>query len=149
MGDKPEIVREARLENLASLIEFVEKACRQTNAEQQVCLDIRLAVEEVCMNLIRHGYAGMEPGPIRLNFQTDVEKIIIRIGDHAPQFHPQQAPRLKLNSEWQKRPVGGFGWHLIPQVMDQITYESDPIEGNVSMLIKRIRSEKDVSQQEQ
>ena len=65
MGDKPEIVREARLENLASLIEFVEKACRQTNAEQQICLDIRLAVEEVCTNLIRHGYAGMEPGPIR------------------------------------------------------------------------------------
>ena len=33
--------------------------------------------------------------------------------------------------------------------MDQITYESDPIEGNVLTLIKRIRSEKDVSQQEQ
>ena len=149
MGDKPEIVREARLENLASLIKFVEKACRQTNAEQQVCLDIRLAVEEVCTNLIRHGYAGMEPGPIRLNFQTDGEKVIIRIGDHAPPFHPQQAPPLKLDSEWQKRPVGGFGWHLIPQVMDQITYESDPIEGNVLTLIKRICSEKDVSQQEQ
>ena len=149
MGDEPEIVREARLENLASLIEFVEKACRQTSAEKQVCLDIRLAVEEVCMNLIRHGYAGMEPGPIRLNFQTDVEKIIIRIGDHAPPFHPQQAPPLKLDSEWQKRPVGGFGWHLIRQVIDHITYESDPIEGNVLTLIKRISSEKDVSQKEQ
>ena len=149
MNDKPEIVREARLENLASLIEFIEEACRQINAEQQVCLDIRLAVEEVCMNLIRHGYAGMEPGPIRLNFQTDGEKVIIRIGDHAPPFHPQQAPRLKLNSEWQKRPVGGFGWHLIPQVMDQITYESDPTAGNVLTLMKRISPEKDVSEQEQ
>lgn len=145
MGDKFEIVREARLENLASLIEFVEEACRQTHAKQQVCLDIRLAVEEVCTNLIRYGYAGMEPGPIRLSFQTDGEKAIIRIGDHAPPFHPKQAPRLKLDSEWQKRPVGGFGWHLIRQVMDQITYESDPTEGNVLTLIKRISPEKDIS----
>lgn len=148
VGKKLEINQEARLENLANLLNFVEDACRQFGIDRAICIDIKLAVEEACVNLINHGYAQGEPGPIRLTFQSDAHQVVINIGDHAPPFPPEQAPPPDLHSEWWERQMGGLGWHLIRQMVDEISYRSDPENGNLLTLIKRLPPKKDNSRKE-
>ncbi len=149
MKEKFEIIQEARLENLAKLLKFIEDACRQVDADQSISFDVKLAVEEACVNLIRHGYANMQPGPIRLTFQVEGQRIVINIGDDAPPFDPEQAPPPDLDPDWQKPKTAGLGWHLIRQVMDEIIYKSDPEKGNVLTLIKWLRPEKNALGEEE
>ncbi len=140
MGEKLGITRKARRENLPDLIEFLEEACRRTGADRSICFDLRLAVEEVCTNLIQHGYADMEPGPIKLNFQADPERIVISISDLGLSFPPEHAPPPDLESGWEDRPLGGLGWHLVFELMDEVIYRSDGPQGNHLTLIKRLDS---------
>ena len=140
MDEKRQIVQEARIENLPSLLDFVEEACHQVEADQGIRFDLRLAVEEACVNLIRHGYAGMPPGPIRLSFHYDARKIIIHIGDHAPPFVPERVSLPNLDLFLKEEEFGGFGLYLIHQVIDEVSYLSDPEEGNLLTFIKWLPS---------
>jgi serine/threonine-protein kinase RsbW len=101
----------ARLENLGLFLGFIDQACAEEHIDAEAAFALRLAVEEVCMNLIRHGYAGVEPGPIGLDFEIDANH----------------------------RPIGGLGWHLIKQLMDRVAYRSDAQRGNELILEKKFQ----------
>jgi serine/threonine-protein kinase RsbW len=98
--------------------------------------DVKLAVEEVCMNLVDHGY-GPAGGPIDVRLLAGEEAIVVTIRDQATPFPPENAPTPDLTSGWEERPVGGLGWHLIRKLMDSIEYESSPADGNRLTLVKR------------
>jgi len=149
LEEKLEIVQEARLANLANLLKFIEDACRQACTDPSIRFDLKLAVEEACINLIQHGYRDMEPGPIRVTFQADKKQVVINISDHAPPFPPEQVPQPNLDVEWHERRIGGLGWHLIRQVMDEISYRSGPENGNLLTLVKRLTPQKDISRKEE
>lgn len=137
MGLKSELVVAGRPENLKDLLEFIEDACQQAEADRGVCFDVKLAVEEACTNIILHGYADKEPGPIKLTLEADDHRIRVSIEDNAPAFAPDGIAQPDLQSDWQEREVGGLGWHLIRQVMDETHYRSDPEKGNRLTLVKR------------
>src|SRR6266498_2683562 len=130
MSEPLEITREARLENLPELRAFVADACRQVHADAAVCFALKLAVDEACANIILHGYANMEPGPIRLTFRAEPQQIVVTIDDRTPAFNPALARPPDLQSSLEARKVGGLGWYLIFQMMDQVHYESDAENGN-------------------
>lgn len=132
-----EIEREARVENVAAFRNFVEEACRRAGAAESTCFDLKLAVDEACSNLVVHGYAGREPGPIRVSFALDGDEIVITIFDRAPPFEPTNAPVPKLDAPASERRPGGLGWHIIRQIMDRVTYEANAENGNRLTLAKR------------
>ena len=51
----------ARLENLGLFLGFIDQACAEEHIDAEAAFALRLAVEEVRTNLIRHGYAGWSP----------------------------------------------------------------------------------------
>jgi serine/threonine-protein kinase RsbW len=135
---RTEIEREARLENLQTLRQFVEEACRKAGGDDSTCFDLKLAVDEACTNIIVHGYAGQDPGPIGVALDDgDPERIVVTITDRGRSFSPGALPRPELESAWSDRSAGGLGWHLIRQVIDEIDYESNAPEGNRLRLVKR------------
>lgn len=125
------------MENVAVFRSFVEDACREAGADESVCFDLKLAVDEACSNLVVHGYRGREPGPIGVSFDRNAEEIVITITDRAPPFDPKDAPLPKLDVPAFERRPGGLGWHLIRQVVDRIVYEADAEKGNRLTLVKR------------
>ncbi len=88
------------------------------------------------MNLIEHGYPPGPPGPIELTIAGDDECVVVGIRDRAPPFDPAAVPPPDLAAEWQNRRIGGLGWYLINQVMDEVRYESDAA-GNRLTLVKQ------------
>lgn len=139
MREPPRIVRTAHLENLRPLLEFTEKACAELGLDGDAGDELKLAVEEVCMNLILHGYPPAPPGPIDLSIAAADGQVIVEVRDQARPFDPAQAPAPDLESGWEQRRVGGLGWHLVRQMVDEIRYESSAV-GNRLTLVKRSRA---------
>jgi len=136
MGKRIELPH-ARLEDLERLHEFIEAACRDAGADENVAYALRLAVEETCSNIITHGYRGRAPGPIALSLQVNARQIVITIADRARLFSPDDAPPPNLGAGWEERQVGGLGWYLIRKMVDEVRHQPNPGGGNRVTLIKR------------
>lgn len=128
----------ARLQDLEAIHRWLDEFATQATLDETVVFALRLAIEEVFVNLVHHGYKDA-PGPVALALQTFTDRVAVTIHDHAPPFPPEQAPRPQLDQDWVTRPIGGLGWHFIRELMDEIRYAADPKEGNVLTLVKRFK----------
>lgn len=133
-----EITCAGRLEHVPALLAFVEKACRANRLSGENTFAFRLAAEEVVANIIKHGYSGGASRPIHLHFDIDHQRAALSISDNAPHFSPDTAPPPDLDSDWENRPLGGLGWHLVFQLMDEVLHEPILPVGNRVTLIKNL-----------
>jgi len=134
------ITRAARLENLPALLDAAERACVQAGATANDRDAVRLAVEEVSVNIITYGYADEAPGPITVTFAWDPSRMTIEIEDRAIEFSPDELEAPDLESDWDRREIGGLGWHLVRQMVDTVRYRTIGGRGNHVTLVKRIGS---------
>ena len=135
------IEAQALRENVPGLLTLFEQACQQHKIPRQTCLDLQLAVEEACINVIEHGYADLQPGTIAITFKIKDRQVSITITDFGHEFDPTKYPPPDLTSDWDQRPVGGLGVYLITKLMDAVRYTSDPVQGNRLELTKNIEQE--------
>lgn len=123
--------------DLAGLVAFVERACRSVDANAEAASDLHLATEEVFVNILQHGYAG-RPGPVRVRIDATPERITVTLTDEAPAFDPREIRAPDLGSDGEHRALGGLGWHLVHQVMDEVRHEYAAGVGNVFTLVKEL-----------
>jgi anti-sigma regulatory factor (Ser/Thr protein kinase) len=134
-----EFERAALPASLQAIRDFIEDSCRQAGVERAAAHGLVLSVDEACANIVEHGYAGREPGSIGISFDADAARIVMTITDRGRAFDPKDAPVPDLHSGWRERRVGGLGWHLVRQFVDEIHYDTDASNGNRLTLVKRIR----------
>jgi serine/threonine-protein kinase RsbW len=126
--------------SLAPLLVFLDEACKEAALDDEARYAVRLAGEEACSNIIDHAYRGADPGQISLQLRRDAQQVVLVIEDQAALFSPDEAPPPDLSPDWQNRPLGGLGWHLIRQVMDEVRHEPGAGGGNRLELVKRLRT---------
>jgi serine/threonine-protein kinase RsbW len=124
--------------SLATLLGFLDATCKEAGLDEEISFAIRLAGEEACSNIIDHAYRGVQAGPISLELRCDRAQVVLVIEDRAPFFSPEDAPSPDLSADWETRRLGGLGWHLIHQVMDEVRHERLPAGGNRLELVKRL-----------
>jgi serine/threonine-protein kinase RsbW len=133
------VVHPGTLENLPRFLGFIDDVCARIDADDGTKFALRLAVEEVCTNLIVHGYKDLPPGPIQVVAVDDSDRVTLVIQDRSPPFDPKNAPAPDLSSDVEHRRVGGLGWHLVKKMVDEIRYVPGTPTGNVLTLVKRKR----------
>jgi serine/threonine-protein kinase RsbW len=133
--------------NLGTLLGFIAQACKESGLDEEIGFAVRLAGEEACSNVINHAYAGVEPGPISLELRAENDRVVLLVEDRAPAFSPDDAPPPELSADWENKPLGGLGWHLIRQVMDEVHHERLAGGGNRLELVKRRRLQVDAQQE--
>ena len=138
MSASRRIVRPARLEHLPELVEFATQGGREAGADAAALHDIRLAVSEVCANVVQHGYAGNLGGSITIETTATAERLVVRIEDDAPVFDPSILSPPDTESDGEHREPGNLGWHLVHSVMDEVRHEPRGDRGNLVILAKRI-----------
>lgn len=111
------------LEDLARIRAFVRGALDADDAADLGDTAV-LVVDEICANLVMHGFAEREPGRVIVRVRTGVDAVRITIEDAGRPFHPLSAPQPDLESDWSTRQVGGLGWFFVRQLMDECTYEA-------------------------
>jgi serine/threonine-protein kinase RsbW len=131
------VVHPGTLENLPRFLHFIEDVCERIETSAEIKYALRLAVEEVCTNLINYGYRGQPAGPIEVAVHDERDRVTIVIRDSSPPFDPANAPTPDLTGDLEHRAIGGRGWHLVKQMIDEIDYVADTPSGNVLTLVKR------------
>jgi serine/threonine-protein kinase RsbW len=126
--------------SLEPLLGFLDATCKDAGLHEDVCFAVRLAGEEACSNVIDHAYSGVQAGPISLELRCDGSQVVLVIEDRAPFFSPADAPTPDLSADWETRRLGGLGWHLIHEMMDEVKHERLPGGGNRLELVKRLAS---------
>lgn len=138
MTQRFQITRAAELDSLRAFREFITECCARYDIPGDVVLDLKLAVDEACTNIITHGYKGMDPGSIILSFRIEPGRILVQITDFGHVFEPVEAPRPDVEAALADRELGGLGLFLIYQTMDNIDYESS-MDGNTLTFTKFIK----------
>lgn len=139
MSQRFQITRAAELESLQVFRGFITECCGRNDIPNEVVLDLKLAVDEACTNIIEHGYKGMDPGSIILSFRIEPDRILVQITDFGHVFEPIMVPKPDVEAALEDRELGGLGLFLIYQTMDNINYQASQ-EGNTLTFTKFYKS---------
>jgi serine phosphatase RsbU (regulator of sigma subunit)/anti-sigma regulatory factor (Ser/Thr protein kinase)/transposase len=142
LNNKPMTPRRFRLRvpaedrRLAEIRDFVQEVGEKVMIPQRVLANTKLAVDEACTNIIRHGYKG-EPGEIEIVVTGNGRDFSIAIKDFGKSFDLRNvaSPDLKMYVETRKR--GGLGVFLMNQLMDEVRYRAGH-DGNVLTMSKHL-----------
>ena len=138
MSQRFQITRAAELKSLQIFRDFITECCAHYDIPRDTVLDLKLAVDEACTNIITHGYRGMDPGSIILSFRIEPDRILVQITDFGHCFEPVAGPKPDLEAALEDQELGGLGLYLIYQTMDNIDYVSSE-DGNTLTFTKYIK----------
>jgi serine phosphatase RsbU (regulator of sigma subunit)/anti-sigma regulatory factor (Ser/Thr protein kinase) len=98
---------------------------------------IELAISEICTNIVKHAYAGTK-GEISGQITLLNNGIQLDFYDRGAGFDPNTVPEPKSDPD--NLTEGGYGLHIVRQIMDVVSYTSEPKKGNHWHLIKFLPS---------
>jgi len=128
-------------ENLALIREFVTTVGRQAQFEETEILNLELAVDEACANVIEHAYGHDITKEVVVRAKFDEETLQISVIDEGLGFDPDKAPQDSIEQLIHDRKSGGLGIRLIKKLMDEVSYEIVPGQKNELHMTKKIRKE--------
>lgn len=94
---------------------------------------IELAISEICTNIVKHAYAGRK-GEIWGKVTLLNNGVQLDFFDRGISFNPSDVPEPR--SDPNNLTEGGYGLHIVRQIMDVVSYTSEPDIGNHWHLIK-------------
>lgn len=94
---------------------------------------IELAISEICTNIIKHAYAGKK-GNISGQVTLLNNGVALDFYDQGSSFDPNAVPEPSPDPH--ELNEGGYGLHIVRQIMDVVSYENQPGQGNHWHLIK-------------
>ena len=133
-----ELIVDGRLENLATIADFVVKAAQAADLNEKATFEVQMAVDEACTNVIKHGYGEEENGKIALCCECAEDNFVVTIRDYGQPFDPGAIPPPDITCGLAERCNGGLGLYFMRRLMDEVCFHFDT-EGNELTMIKRIR----------
>jgi anti-sigma regulatory factor (Ser/Thr protein kinase) len=133
-----QVTKAAEFESLSHFRELIKRAALDwPQIEAQILFDLQLAIEEAAMNIITHGYAGMNPGSIIFTLEVDEQRARMTLADFGRPFEPTSPPAPDLEAVMENRATGGFGLFFIYQTMDSVDYQTSG-QCNTLILVKNL-----------
>jgi anti-sigma regulatory factor (Ser/Thr protein kinase) len=111
----------AQRDQLEAVLEFADSSCEQLGITGGAAFAVRLAVEEIALNVMSYAYEGGD-GPLSLDIDARDGMVVLTIADRGTPFSPDQAPAPDLDASVEERAIGGLGIHLVRRMMDSVTY---------------------------
>jgi len=132
----------ARLKYLSLICAFVESFCKALVSDMPDS-DVRalqLALDEVCSNVIRHGYGGECDSTLSIEAQYEERSLCFVITDQGKRFDidKAEAPPIPPPRE------SGYGIAIIRRAVDEVEHTWDG-QNNITRLTKYIRRTNDVA----
>lgn len=107
---------------IAHLPLFVEEIGREMSLPEGTVFNLNLVLEEALSNIIQYGYAPEEKGQIAVEAICEYGRIILTLTDSGIAFDPTSIPEADTSLPLDKRPVGGLGFFIVRQLMDEVEY---------------------------
>jgi sigma-B regulation protein RsbU (phosphoserine phosphatase) len=121
---------------LPEVNDFVKRVGEELNFSKTDTSSLKLAIEEVVVNVINYAYPQGEKGEIKIEATASAKAMRFKITDNGMPFAPTDAPDVDTSLSAEDRQIGGLGIFLVRQLMDTINYER--IDGyNILTLTKK------------
>lgn len=87
-ADTTERILLARLSALGDLVAFAREFCERHAVDRSTALRLRLVLEELFTNTVRHGHRGDSDAPVRIALAVIDDYVTIEYEDSAPPYDP-------------------------------------------------------------
>jgi sigma-B regulation protein RsbU (phosphoserine phosphatase) len=131
------LVLKNKVEEVKKLSAFLKDICVKLNLEGKLGLSIRLAVEEMVVNVINYAYPYPKEGTVFIYADSDYKELRFTIVDEGIPFDPTAVVPQSITLSAEERSIGGLGILLSRQIMDSVSY-CRKTEFNVLTLTKSI-----------
>ncbi len=127
MGDySKEIEVDATLDNLDTVIGFVEEALGEAGCPMKIIMKVLVSLEEVYVNVANYAY-GNELGKcwvsLDINSTETGGMARIKVRDKGQAFNPMEKENPDITLSADERPIGGLGIFMVKNIVDSIEYE--------------------------
>lgn len=109
--------------HLAVLLDDVESFGQRQNWPVDVAAQVRLALEEVIVNIMSYGSLGQAAPYLKVDLTQRESQLQIEVADNGIAFDPLQIAPPKLDAALEEREIGGLGFFLVFQLMDSVSYQ--------------------------
>lgn len=130
-----ELNLEATVDNLDTVIEFVNGEIEDIGCDMKTQLEIEMAVEELFGNIANYAYQPrVGVATVRVEVLRDPLSVVITFIDHGKPYDPlaKEDPDLDQTAS---QTVGGLGIFMVKKSMDHIAYEY--IDGQNVLTIRK------------
>ncbi len=110
------------LSQLGDVFSFLDGFADDVDVGMSIVLPLRLAIEELFTNMVRHNASSMSD--ITISLERDGDKIVVVLIDHevATPFDPTRLQEVDTSGDLEDREAGGLGIHLVKRMVDEIHY---------------------------
>jgi len=102
----------------AAVAEFAASA----GLSEMRCFDLRLILEEVAANIIRHAWDGGQH-TFAVSLTREPVGVVAFLEDDGRPYNPLDRPPFDPDTQSERRTAGGLGVYLIRQLTDELIYE--------------------------
>ena len=138
MSEQLVLNRQATVDEIEIILEAVEYFGEQEDWEPALTFKVKLAIEELGINVVNHGRVDKTP-EIEIVVNSSPEKLSITMKDDGRPFDPlHDAPEPDLTSALEDRPIGGLGIHFVRERMDEMSYRHEDGKNCLALTLNRV-----------
>ena len=118
-----------------TILHAILKSPEVSSCSMKDILAIRLACEEIVMNVTSYAYPETSDGFLDVEIQK-TDRISIRFTDAGVPFNPLELKKPDTTLPWKLRHIGGLGIFLVIKKMDNVQYAR--VNNNNILTIEKI-----------
>jgi len=130
-----EFILDGKLDELVRISAEIGQFCQSNQLQNEVEFDLNLAIEELFVNIVKHGGCAGMPEAAKFVLQFDGTDVLVRFADRGVPFNPLDLPPLDPFATLEQRGRGGLGVHLVRQIMVDLCYQR--VDGWNRMTMRR------------
>ena len=118
---------QADLSQIAQVPSWLERLSARYEIPEKLQFASNVCLEEVLVNIVRHGHGGAAGGRILVRFTSPRPGCFVFIvEDEAPRFNPLDQPELPALHPNEEMRIGGHGIRLLREFTSSLEYEPLP-----------------------
>lgn len=104
---------------LKAVRKFVQRCCKNIPGDpDKLAFKLQLAINEAFSNIIKHSYENRPGHNIIIESRVLEDGILFQLSDSGKVFNPLEVPEPNFSGEQ----GDGFGWYIIKEIADRISY---------------------------
>ena len=107
---------------VTALSAFMKENAEKLQLEHRLAQELRLAVEEVVVNVIDYAYPPGIEGEVSVQITSDGKTLQVKITDRGVPFDPTAVRKADTSLSAEDRRIGGLGILLVRSLMDTVNY---------------------------
>ncbi|MFO7752663.1 MAG: ATP-binding protein [Desulfobacteraceae bacterium] len=118
----------AEISSVPEIQDFVKSSLySKEKLSQKALMHVDLVIEELAMNIIKHGFKDKKKGDIYIRVKSvfDGKKLYLTIFDNGVPFNPIETKPPDIEAPITEREPGGLGVFMVKQLAESIEYSRE------------------------